>query len=360
MRNPLVILRYVLHAFLLYLNILAMGFAAWNIAALKSAGIGVNGASAFVVFNACCFILYAGICLAEAYSPSLWNMKVMPECVWIGAFGFLQVASAIDITISGPTAACVPETSLSACASSSLVVVIVWISSSILLFYFFALVGITVVHVGSHPAVWASPISSVSWFTPEEKIQGHKSKDMEKGEYENPAFKADEAMSARPVSRTQVQSASRFSIMKGFTISAPRFQNAEGFRPAWAKDVNPRRGVDLPFAAKPKVPTVKDRLRSYWSASSTDSMPPVPPKAYTNTSRYLERLDANSDYVPDTGNELNLPVITPSPSRPLSYGIFPEDVQDPDVPIHTSHRSEWITAHDNRRPVQTIPPWNRF
>ena len=31
-------------------------------------------------------------------------------------------------------------------------------------------------------------------------------------------------------------------------------------------------------------------------------------------------------------------------SRPVSYGMFPEDVMDPDLPVAKTRRSQWVRA----------------
>lgn len=352
MRNPFILLRFVLFSFLLYLNILALAFAAWNVAAQRDAQLDVQGAPIFIIFNACCLIIYAAMVITEATFSTIWTLKVMTECVWMAAFSILQLAAAIDVTINASTIMCHLQFNANVCASSSVLIAITWISSSLSCLYLLLVIGITATHSSAHPAIWGTAMSSMPWFdsvnpsTSRQKALPNL-RDVEREPYENPVFFDDEALSVTSstlaVEMVQSQEGKPSSFIKGFSISSPQSKSVESFRPSWAKVVNARRGVDPPFVVSGKPRAVAERFKSCWSASTTFSAPPVPPKAHTTLPRGTAR-QAYDEYVVSVGSDFSLPMIAPSPSRPISYGIFPDDVEDPDVPIEAQHRSQWINA----------------
>jgi len=354
MRNPFVLLRFVLFFFLLYLNILALGFASWNIAAAKSASLNESGAPVFVLFNTILTIMYLLLALTELIFSAFWSPKIILECLWIAAFAILELSAAIDITVSGPIIACRAEDAMSACASSTLLVVVTWVTSSLLLLYLFGLIGITTMHSSTQADVWGAAITSVPWFAasqpppPSSGKQWFYPKDPERQDFESPAFKDDESLStasSKPQSTWKPAGIIRPSF-KAISISAPFSKSVESFRPTWAKDVKPRRGVDPPFLSPGKSQKSVPRLLSHWSSTtvSTYAPPVLPPK----TRSPLGRLRSGEVEL-QIPSQMSLPVITPSPSRPMSYGIFPEDVQDPDMPIKPCHRSEWVRADSESR-----------
>ncbi|KAI0950509.1 hypothetical protein AcV7_008951 [Taiwanofungus camphoratus] len=288
MRNPFIILRLVLFSFLSIINVLAFGFATWNIAALRSYHIPVDGAPIFAIFNACFLFFFISLSLAEFFFPTRWVPQVTFECVWTAASVVLQFACATDVIISGPTTLCLSDAYRGACASSALLATITWISCSILFLYFIALVSVSIAHATDYPAVWGTPICFVPWFScpkqsePDVEWNGRLPGEKPKVLYENPCFKADETFPEDPLtpaySSTKESTDTHTSGQNApISISLPMSKSIESFRPSWAKGVETRRGVDPPFTA-PKSKAAVHRLRSYWS-SSTDSAPRVPPKA---------------------------------------------------------------------------------
>ncbi|KAH9934650.1 uncharacterized protein B0H18DRAFT_977555 [Fomitopsis serialis] len=341
MRNPFVLLRFVLFFFLLYLNILALGFASWNIAAAKRASLNEGGAPVFVLFNTILTIIY----LLLANLPGVLVPKIILECVWIAAFAILELSAAIVITVNGPILACRAEDAMSACASSTLLVVVTWVTS----FLRTSAVPvwpdrITTMHSNTHPDVWGAAITSVPWFAasqsppPSSGKQWFYPKDPERQDFESPAFKDNDAIDLEADGHHP-------ALSKAISISAPFSKSVESFRPTWAKDVKPRRGVDPPFLSPKKSQKSTPRLLSHWSCTtvSTYAPPVLPPKTVASGKAAVRRGRAA---IP---SQMSLPVITPSPSRPMSYGIFPEDVQDPDMPIKPCHRSEWVRADSESR-----------
>ncbi|TFY65482.1 hypothetical protein EVJ58_g1949 [Rhodofomes roseus] len=281
MRNPFILLRFVLFFFLLYLSILALGFASWNIAAAKRASLNESGAPVFVLFNTILTIIYLLLALAELIFPSFWSPKIMLECVWVAAFAIMELAAAIDITVSGPIIACRADDAMSACASSTLLVVVTWVTSSLLLLYLFGLIGITTMHSSTQADMWGAAITSVPWFAtsqspsspPSSGKQWFYPKDPERQDFESPVFKDDESLFTAS-SKTQSMWKPAGIIrppFKAVSISAPFSKSVGSLRPTWAKDVKPRRGVDPPFLSPGKSQKSAPRLKSHWSSSTTVS-----------------------------------------------------------------------------------------
>ncbi|OJT14592.1 hypothetical protein TRAPUB_8838 [Trametes pubescens] len=162
-RNPFIVLRFVLFAILVYVNLLTIGFATWNLTVLKGLGDQALGAPGFVLFNACILLTLLGMCLISAWYSLAAFDKVRNECVWTGSMSVLQLASSMDITVSGPPTLC-SGVSILACASSSLTVALSWVSSTMLLLYSFSLLTTAISHMHEVPDVWTASVRTVAWF----------------------------------------------------------------------------------------------------------------------------------------------------------------------------------------------------
>ncbi len=101
----------------MYLNILALGFAAWNLSAMKAAHLPILGAPIFVIFNACVLfffqLLYVSLtfvysflpytlsrcgpdsAIAELASPSARTAQVGFECGWTAVMAILQLGKSV-------------------------------------------------------------------------------------------------------------------------------------------------------------------------------------------------------------------------------------------------------------------------
>ncbi|KAH9945989.1 uncharacterized protein BXZ73DRAFT_86206 [Epithele typhae] len=143
----------------------------------------------------------------------------------------------------------------------------------------------------------------------------------------------------------------------------PHKPSCESMRPGWAKRAQPaRRGVDSPFAAphpppsftlprfsfslKPAAPVALPairplKLKSHWS-QSPPPVPALPAKARVAP----PRLDAQHGSPTSTFYiDLERDAVVPfGAARPISYGMFPEDVVDPDQPVTRAVRSQWVRA----------------
>jgi len=108
-------------------------------------------------------------------------------------------------------------------------------------------------------------------------------------------------------------------------------------RPTWAQATPTRRGVDQPFAVRPRTPM-----------SSQLGAPVPPPKVRArevNTpkdSHYVE-----SDREAEAQGEYRL---TLTPRTPT---VFPPKIANPDLPIPLPRLSEWIRADHSVLPVST-------
>lgn len=264
------------------------------------------------------------------------------------------------------------------------------------LLYSFSLLTTTITHMNTVPDVWTSSIRAVPWFVgPPSSLECPPSYDEKARRFE--ALINDSRASihySTPIfeRHTKALPPSPLEPPK-FPMSpvSPRWQNRKGsagslesagveynrrmtwtnrmsgalshrmsmesMRPGWAKRLSARRGVDLPFnmnlprfAVKtppPVRPLRPFKLKSHWS-QSTSSPPPVPsrpPKARvagTSAGPLDTSLSPTSTFYIDLERDAVVPV--DPVTRPVSYGMFPEDVMDPDQPITRVQRSEWVSA----------------
>ncbi|KAH9901077.1 hypothetical protein C8Q73DRAFT_229834 [Cubamyces lactineus] len=393
MRNPFIVLRFVLFAILIYVNLLMIGFAVWNLSVLKSLNVDGLGAPTFVIFNACLLLLFVTMCFVSSWYSSAAFDKVRYECGWTGLLSALQLASSIDVTVNGPPTLC-QGIAITACASSSLMVALSWVSSTLTLLYSFSLLTTAITHMSLIPGVWTYSVHEVPWFTaPSDNVESRMPSPEKAQKFEDeikhafhfstPIFEQHaKVLPKSPVSPATppIWQARRSSVPTLDVLASKRttwtnriFSGAspltykrsnESLRPSWAKRSAGRRGVDHPFAvAAPRpapLPTVKPlrtlKLKSCWSPSTASSHshtafsprspPAVPPKArVAGAAPQLAgpALSPTSTFYIDLERDAVVPVGA-APLRPVSYGMFPEDVVDPDMPVTHSRPSEWVRA----------------
>jgi len=211
--------------------------------------------------------------------------------------------------------------------------------------YFLVLFITATSHYGTYGAVWSTTVYNMPWFENPHAVkvdfypraaplQVVRPKSPE--DYENPVFKAhenDDEGHNLPLTPPSVPFTQQYNVnieacgilTRSRTSSEPTTtSNTEGSRPNWAKRVNTRRGVDLPFSPVPNAAKRMSRaLKSYWSGATT--VPPTPPP---------------KPELPVPEN-LNGGFID---CHRASYGHFPEDVPDIDLPIARTHMTEWVKA----------------
>ncbi|CDO72859.1 hypothetical protein BN946_scf185002.g44 [Trametes cinnabarina] len=400
MRNPFVVLRFVLFAILLYVNLLTIGFAVWNISVLRAIQFASLGAPTFVVFNACLLLILIAVSLVSSWYSNAAFSGVRYETAWTGLLSALQLASSIDVTVNGPPTLC-QGISITACASTSLMVALSWISSTILLLYSFSLLTTTITHMNVVPCIWITPVHAIPWFTiPSGTIEARMPSEVKPRysdvydfkrsslHFPTPIFeqhakvlplspKFPESPTTPPIWRARRSSISTVDVphskrttwtnrilSDATTLNYKR--SMESMRPSWARRAEGRRGVDHPFAMSrpaPKPVAVKPlrslKLKSCWSQTtlsshrhttfsalgSPRSPPALPPKARVAGAAPPQLsgapLSPSSTFYIDLERDAVVPV---GAVRPVSYGMFPEDVVDPDVPITRSQPSEWVRA----------------
>ncbi|EKM55491.1 uncharacterized protein PHACADRAFT_256146 [Phanerochaete carnosa HHB-10118-sp] len=334
MRSPLLIARFVSFSVLVYLNLLALGFAGWEISSMRDAGLSVSGSPIFIIFNACALLYFIILASAELVVPGAGTGQVNFECGWTGLMSALQLASAVDVVVNGPPVYCRVQAYEAVCASSTVLAAITWTSSILIMVYFLTLFSLALSHASVYGAFWQTTVYQAPWFV-EPALGGSVNKPSKPKEpWENPAFSAYEEEDEKEeedlgdVSLTPpvVAWARKFDLEGLYMPSAPlRAKSVESMRPAWAKRVNTRRGIDPPFAPAPVAQRVSRLVKSYWSGTSA---PPTPP---AKASPSLPRpSNLNGGFID---------------CHRASYGYFPDEVADEDQPIAQPKRCEWVQAH---------------
>ncbi|KAI1794506.1 hypothetical protein LXA43DRAFT_883612 [Ganoderma leucocontextum] len=394
MRNPFLVLRLVLFGILVYVNVLTIGFATWNLTVLKDLEIYVLGSPTFVVFNSCLLITLLALSLASLRFSIKFIDQVRSECAWTGFLSALQLASCFAITANGPPVLC-QGISIVACASSSLVVALSWISCMILVLYSFSLFTTAITHMTIIPDIWTSSVCAIPWFVGPSTSLEYTPRPAKKARYSevvdikrmslhhptpifeqhaktlppSPKLEPPRYSGAPPSAMRQSRKSNSGSILPPppsdrritwtsllFANSRPpsfaHKQSRESVCPNWAKRASPRRGVDAPFATPrfsfSNLPPVRPlrplKLKSVWSQTTVSSPPAVPvlPQKAHVVGAYSPSQSPTGSFYIDLERDAVIPV--GDASRHLSYGMFPEDVVDPDLPITRARLSQWVRA----------------
>lgn len=342
MRNPLLTVRFVIFSILVYLNLLALGFAGWEISSINEAGLPMAGSPIFAMFNACAFFFFILLASAELVFSDAKTGQIYFECGWTGVMSALELASALDVLVNGPPVYCRTQCYEAICTSSTVLSIITWTASVLIIAYFLTLFYLSLSHSSVYGAFWTMTVYQAPWFVePAIGIQPRTASpraSQPKEPWENPAFRAHEdvedeqALNEVPLTPpvapwSRNYDPERLSAASSRLRAAPApARSMESLRPAWAKRVNTRRGVDLPFAPAPVANRVSRLVKSFWSDTSA-SPPPPPPK-------------------PSSLPSLPSPVVLGGfvDCHRGSYGHFPETVADEDSPIEQPQRSEWVQA----------------
>lgn len=211
-----------------------------------------------------------------------------------------------------------------------------------MLAYFLTLFYMAVTHASRYGAIWTRTIYKAPWFVELDDnciVEKPCRKATNAAEpYENPAFSAmeDEDIKINDYNDTLIPPHAPYALKPGnvdlerLPISSAWFraapsptQSQESLRPQWAKRVNTRRGVDKPFPPKP----VGERpvFRPIKSHLSAPRLPPSPlPKP-----NLPEPANLNGGFLD---------------CHRASYGLFPEGVDDANVPIQQPRLSQWLQA----------------
>jgi hypothetical protein len=319
MQNPFLIVRFVFFSLLVYLNIVILIFASWNIHATRSSGASVPGVIFFVIYNCCMVFLLVSLALVELIKPSLKAAKTRWECIWTAILSIFQIGATFSATVNGPLLMCQPSSgSFAVCASSSLLVLTIWFGTMTLFGYFLLLFVTAVTHAGTYPAIWSTTVYSVPWFEPD--VFDSASIPPSKAEF----VQDNDRSSTKSVSLTDVESGQK---------------EDEKNKPAPRPSI--RRGIDDPFIRKVPAPSHRN------PPPAIALSPPKPPKKDN-----VPESPGGSRYVEDF-RDSRLPV-TPGLSDTISYyepplggdrmSAFPLGVDDHNKPIPLTHLSEWLRA----------------
>ncbi|KAG9226401.1 hypothetical protein CCMSSC00406_0003280 [Pleurotus cornucopiae] len=298
--NPVVVIRFLAFALLVFLNFQLLVFTAWNIHAVLSVSLPVSGPTIVFIFNCCFLYLFIVFAMVEYIRPYSKTGQIKFELAWSGVISLMYLGATISLTVDGPTQVCEATKDSSICASASLLLPVAWATTLTLLTYFFGLIVLCAVHMPSYPAIWDDTVYKFPWFLhPDGTYQPYvrqRKTDEETGDASSPTSIATHGTRRR------------------FTLDPP----------SWAKALNVRRGRDSPFATS----GVRSGTPSMVPSSVTVA-PLVPPK------------------------DLRIKV-PPTPSREGSP--FPDSVDNQDIPIPLPRLSAWIRADAIRGiTVHTIP-----
>ncbi|KAE9399306.1 hypothetical protein BT96DRAFT_920249 [Gymnopus androsaceus JB14] len=323
MRNPFLIVRFILLSILFFLNLLELIFASWNASAAINANLSLPGSSIFLIFCSVASLFFLALGLIELYAPNFAGSSVAFESGWAAALSISQLGATIGSTIT--TAAFIRDSSdLSVTASSLLLVPTTWLTSLTNLGYFFVLFVTTMTHVPFEAGIWTKPVHQVKWFG-----------------YTNSRLTSSEISRPRGL---EADSWTRYlENIETSGVKQARNPISDPEKAPWAP-TNVRRGRDHPFRAPAKRSQSEDTLSSGFdsdtssessfssgSPRSSSLLPPlplnIPVKGQTAGagSRFIERFRES--------HTLSRPVMD-----------FPHEVDDHDKPIPKPRLSQWISA----------------
>ncbi|KII88626.1 hypothetical protein PLICRDRAFT_176193 [Plicaturopsis crispa FD-325 SS-3] len=275
MPNPFIVARFVAFSLAVYLGILTLVFASWNIGAAKAAGVpgechvflarlsssdiarAVPGAAIFLIFNSCALLLAVAVAMVELCFPKATTAQVQFECGWTAILSALQLAATLDATVNGPPVLCRDQEHWGVCASSYLVVSVSWSSSMTLLAYFLALFVTSMMHARTYPNLWSLTVYKVPWFTERDALQppAVPTKDVYAPSTTSTPPSLRSRPSDDPFSLFRLV-CKRWSRLGGDPESGPSMFNPESraehdVRAPWAQRLRTKRGVDQPFGSAP-------------------------------------------------------------------------------------------------------------
>ena len=187
-------------------------------------------------------------------------------------------------------------------------------------------------HVSSIPNIWTMPVSSVPWFSCDSKVPAG----LFPPEKDPNTFARISSASGESCAVTRyiterwgkLNGAERQSRSPSSPILFPRgHQSVDVTQPNWARQIEARRGVDVPFAKPPSLPA----LRKIQAIQPTPLPTALAKEVVTpRDSHYVEVCRASSD------GRSSFTLHTP--------GLFPKGTSDPNLPIPLPHLSQWIRA----------------
>ncbi|KAG6335399.1 hypothetical protein ID866_3694 [Astraeus odoratus] len=336
MLNAFLVIRMIFFALLLYLNVLVIVFAAWNLTAVRSIA---PGAPLILAANSALIILFLTLATtAEAICPKARPGHVRVECAWTVLTSTLQLAASINVTVNGPPMTCQFNWTWSTCASSSLLVPVTWLVTLVILGYCLTICITACVHAPWIPDLWTMPVSSVPWFDFGTKAPVATSGVPSTGKASKFSRFSSASNESCPITRYITERWGKLSGVERQSQSPSNpilfsrgHQSMDSRRPTWARQMDVRRGVDQPFVRPPPPFAV---LR--------DAHPLQPPAVLTKEvamsrqSHYVDICHTSEMKSSDGRSTLTLATETPT--------MFPKGIEDPDRPIPLPHLSQWVRA----------------
>jgi len=359
MKNPFIIIRFVFFSLMIYMAVLTIVFASWNVAAIISSGLSAPGVSVFLILNGCALFAFIAASLAELVYSKARTANVAFECGWTAVFSLLQLSAAVGVTVNGPAMQCQLETTWGACASSHLLVPMSWLSSFIVVAYFLTLFGTAIAHMYAYPSIWWSSVYSVPWFV---------SLTSNEPDTTQPKLRSSHP---RMMSATSNTGQNSFALCYPRNHFSPKVDDVEnnisepilfprnsnglhpvprqprGSLPGWAQKDTTRRAVDTPFARK------DDTTFTEHAMETIELVEPQPRTAQprrgvdkpfaTRVGFAVPRAIHNDD------TTLHIPHFDTRPLSPLQRKltvspVFSHKVKDQNAPIPLPKLSEWIRA----------------
>ncbi|KAH8106733.1 hypothetical protein BXZ70DRAFT_914856 [Cristinia sonorae] len=323
--RPFLLFRSVIFALLTWFNVIALGFAIWDVVALEDAGETAFGPAIFIIFNSCATFLLLLRAIAELCTRKVKTAQVNVECAWSFIMATLHFASAVYITVMGPPMYCSSQDLVNVCAASTVLVIVTWLSSVTMMLYFLGLYMTAISHYWVYGSIWSTSVYDVAWFSPRDDFTpvsirpSRKSlHDLEKGETNRYSYDS----TSTPSTPSTLFDYTHTDTPRVFKLRPPPLSHQssqETLRPAWAQSIQARRGVDQPFS----LPGAKHLSRMIMACTPNSPPPSVPPKA-----KLYELPELELDLTP----------------RYPSYSQFPESVHDEDKPISFQRLSQWVRA----------------
>ncbi|TFL07664.1 hypothetical protein BDV98DRAFT_588135 [Pterulicium gracile] len=326
MLNPFLTLRLAFLALMVYMNLIVLIFASWNIRASSGADIGASTSSVVLILTNCATFIAVATALAELLEPTCKLAVGWFECLWTAVVGNVQIAAAIGATVDSSVLMCRQQSSWGACASASLLVPSAWIAGIIAVSYFLLLLFALIAHRNVVPDIWTTSVHVPPWF-----------------------FAASSSSSSKL--DANCRSSDVLSIKAAGDLESFRRLNIRRDPPTWAQSHQVVRGRQAPFA-KPSAPPIMQSSAPP-SVQSRTSLPPQVSIHFLDRDRDTKII---AGMIPDMTPLAPPPPTSFRPTHQLqrsgtsfgssssSLSLFPEGVANHDLPIPHARESQWIRA----------------
>ncbi|RXW18888.1 hypothetical protein EST38_g6982 [Candolleomyces aberdarensis] len=330
--------RSSLEPLLTLLSLLTLSFAAWNVSSSQK----TPAASGLIIFESCCFFVFAALAFIQVFRAKTIAARVAVECSWVGITALFQLGIAIGATVNSFVFFCRSASSADICASGALLVPSMWLKCLLSFGYFFSLFITAFGRREFSENIWAETVYTMMRLDSSiDRTIAKVDRDLEKAKAKSQAWDAESVDDENPYAG-YLDDIESTSARKKKHSPQPSSASAP-----WAQSVPMKRGVDKPFSVTSAMPT---------PATTANSLPPtapVPPlkiggSQKTSSSRFIERFRESRIL-----SRFELPSLYGSHfnsfSPPAATQAFPSTVFDHDQPIPKPRLSEWVRADDIRR-----------